>query len=217
VVDRAYHDLIAKKVELEERGRKANIDSCKLEKVNDLLHDIIMVVVKPLDGQNVEGNSILYATIGDLQKNATKIKESCDETQRKFLDLRKKGRLGISGKSNFAWAQSNVVPLPPQRSPAKNQPQIIPVVDDVMNHSAEDTPHTLEFDECIEIQERVQCVTCSKWRKIPPGGDSTSLPEDWTYDIGGHLPAGFNCNVPQDNSDANEECQEVADCHQPAP
>jgi hypothetical protein len=71
VVDKAYHDLIAKKVELEERSMKANIDSSKLDQVNDLLHDI-MLVVKPVDERNVEGYSILYAKIDDSLKDASK-------------------------------------------------------------------------------------------------------------------------------------------------
>ncbi len=71
MVDKAYHDLIAKKVELEERSMKANIDSSKLDQVNDLLHDI-MLVVKPVDERNVEGYSILYAKIDDSLKDASK-------------------------------------------------------------------------------------------------------------------------------------------------
>ncbi len=214
MVDKAYHDLIAKRLELEERSMKANIDSCKLERVNDLLHDI-MLVVKPLDEPNIEGDSVLYTKIVDSQKDAAKKQESLDETQRKFLHLRKKGRLGKSGKANFAWAQSNVVPLPPKCLPAKNQAQSAVLVDAVTNDQAEDTPVQFEGKECIEIQEWVQCVTCSKWRKIPSGVDSKSLPEDWSCDIVGNLTTGLNCLVSQDTSDANEECQEVADCHQP--
>ncbi len=214
MVDKAYHDLIAKRLELEERSLKANIDSCKLERINDLLHDV-MLVVKPLDEQNIEGGSVLYTKIVDSTKDAAKKQELLDETQRKFLHLRKKGRLGISGKANFAWAQSNVLPLAPQRLPLTIQEQSASPVDDVTNDQAEDTVAQFEGGECIELQEWVQCVTCSKWRKLPSAGDSKSLPEDWTCDLGGNLPPGFNCHVAEDTSDANEECKEVADCHQP--
>ncbi len=42
----------------------------------------------------------------------------------------------------------------------------------------------LELQTCDAIQEWVQCIACTKWRKIPNDVDSKSLPEEWTCDLG---------------------------------
>jgi hypothetical protein len=89
VVDKAYEQLIAKKAELEERSKRANIDCGKLERVNDLLHDIMLVVQFSDESQSVK-KSILYAKIENLEKNASRQKETQAETERKFVQLKKK-------------------------------------------------------------------------------------------------------------------------------
>jgi hypothetical protein len=64
----------------------------------------------------------------------------------------------------------------------------------------------------------VQCEQCSKWRKLPPGFDEKSLPNEWYCDMKGKFGFGLNCHVPEDTNyegNAIPEINEVSDCHQP--
>ncbi len=64
----------------------------------------------------------------------------------------------------------------------------------------------------------VQCDMCSKWRKLPPGVDASSLPREWNCDVGGKLNFGLNCHVAEESvseGDALPQVDEVDDSHQP--
>jgi hypothetical protein len=84
---------------LEERSKNANIECCKLERVNDLLHDI-MSVVQSSDKSNSVKNSILYAKIENFEKNATEGNTSRNRAQicaaKKERTLRQKWRCPLS-------------------------------------------------------------------------------------------------------------------------
>ncbi len=68
------------------------------------------------ESQSVK-NSILYAKIENLEKNAARQKETQAETEHKFVQLKKKGRLGKNGDAHSAWYQSYEMSLPSTHSP----------------------------------------------------------------------------------------------------
>jgi hypothetical protein len=197
LVDRAVEDLQRRQRDLKERMSKNLIKSETLDKVEDLL-DCCFLVGENMPNDDDADNERIRQKIKDIKQTQATLDRDFHNTQVQYLLLRKKGKLGQVGTKN---TESTSIEVPKcVQVEAEVEIQQSPLLEIAM----------VEIEEVADIQdgaqelkttdEWVECVLCTKWRRLPRGmlADTLSLTHWNCIDGEAWRPTGLNCDVPAD-------------------
>ena len=175
LLDRAVDDLQRRQLDLKQRMSKNILKIEPLDKVTDLL-DCCFLVGECIPANGDADNMRLKQKLKDIQQKQAKEDIHLQKIQSRFIELRKKGKLGVLARAISQPASSAV-------------PKFVDVVADNYHSPVQETRNIVIL-ECAEIPEGaqdsqlteghedwVECVLCSKWRRLPSGvsGDTLSL------------------------------------------
>jgi hypothetical protein len=197
LVDRAVEDLQRRQRDLKERMSKNILKSEPLDKVEDLLDCCFLVGENMPDDGDVD-NERVRQKIKDIKQTQARIDRDVHNTQIQYLLLRKKGKLGQVVTKTTEPSSIEV-------------PKCVQVEVEVENHQSTLLEIAmLELQEVADIEdgaqelqttdEWVECVLCTKWRRLPRGmlADTLSLTHWNCMDGEAWRPTGLNCDVPAD-------------------
>ena len=235
LVDRAVEDLEVRRQDLTTRMRKNKIKIEPLEKIENLLRCCFEVAENLPDGCGAPIQKLKHK-LQNMKQHADTVDASYCNTQMRFLTLRKKGRLGIGRKATanwqFAMREASNVDDEVNKYGITHQSTSETDVNMADMYRSSDGPdlneqtHLTEsqLEEAVEESENtdqwVECVKCSKWRILPRGMSTETLPDDWTCSSGGTWRStGLTCDVAEDvdadDVNVDDVLLDVADCHQP--
>jgi hypothetical protein len=209
VVDRAVEDLQRRQQALKIRMTKNKIKVESLQKVEELLDCCFDVVAKLHDEGDVAIRNLKNKVESIKKRNETSDTQYSD-TQLRFRQLSKKGNLGKAGKINWQWATKDIpttIDVPGSFNQCVttniNDPPLQETLNDDCSTSDSSVPFLSHGDnriaELAEItDEWVECVQCSKWRRLPLGMKADTLLLDWTCSSGAAWRTGLNCDEAED-------------------
>jgi hypothetical protein len=200
LVDRAVEDLQRRQQDLIYRMTKNKIKMEPLEKVEHLLDCCYEVAEKLPDNYDIETQDFK-----DRLKSIKRQKEALDlqlsNTQVRFRQLAKRGRLGQAGAVNWQWATSEAHTMTAIQpiSESCEEPCTNPLgTGDEYSSVSPEILNVVQNPRCDQTDEWVECVACSQWRRLLPGTRTSTLPDDWKCSDGDSWRPGLNCNEPPD-------------------
>jgi hypothetical protein len=140
----------------------------------------------------------LKQKLKDIQQTQAKEDIHLQKIQSRFIELRKKGKMGVAARAIVQPASSAVTKL--VEVVADNFPSPVQETSHIVILSCAEIPEGAQDSQLTEGHEDwVECVLCSKWRRLPPGvsGDTLSLTQ-WQCIDGNVWRIGLNCDVPAD-------------------
>jgi hypothetical protein len=204
LVDRAVEDLQRRQQDLKWRMTRNTIKHEPLEKVEHLLDCCFEVAENIPDDWDVETQE-LKERLRSIKSQKEILDMKLSNTQARFRQLAKKGRLGQAGANNWQWATSEAHNLRAVQvvSGAFEEPS-----SNAISGTADLSPLTEGTNSSAEIQdvghapqstdEWVECVECSQWRRLPHEIKANTLPDDWKCSDGAAWRTGLTCNEPPD-------------------
>lgn len=215
LVDRAVDDLMHRKQDLVVRMTKSKINGQLLVKVENLL-DSCFKVADNLPDDSTEYVQILKEKVKGMKEKQDIHDTKLANTQVRYASLKQKGKLGLTGSTNWQWVNSE---LPETPTGLVDKPSTITQETGTDNVGVGEESES-HVDALTDTDSWVECVSCSKWRILPRGVDPTSLPADWTCSSGAAWRSnGLNCGMAADEDEDKNKDDEVladeGDCHQP--
>lgn len=61
-----------------------------------------------------------------------------------------------------------------------------------------------EVGKWVAVREWVQCFTCNKWRKLPLGMPSETLPDRWLCEKNNWDASFADCRIPEEEKEEGE-------------
>jgi hypothetical protein len=197
LVDRAVDDLQRRQLDLKHRMSKNILKVEPLDKVTDLL-DCCFLVGDCLPANGDADTVRLKQKLKDIQEKQAKEDIHLQKIQSRFIELRKKGKLGVVARPILQPASSAVLNLVDEVE--GNYPSTVQETCNNAIIECAELPEGAEDSQLTEGHEEwVECVLCSKWRRLPPGvvGDTLSLTQ-WQCSDGNVWRIDLNCDVPAD-------------------
>jgi hypothetical protein len=163
------------------------------------------------------------------RKSSTNLGTAIDHCvqQLRYAALKQKGKLGLTGRTNWQRANNELPETPTVLAETpNNKPSTLTqkTSEDTLGVQELYSSQSMESDSNVgaftDTDAWVECVTCSKWRLLPRGVDATSLPDDWTCSSGAAWRSnGLNCDITADEDEDQNKDDEVladeGDSHQP--
>jgi hypothetical protein len=175
-----------------------------LEKVEHLLDCCFEVAENIPDDWDVETQE-LKERLRSIKCQKEILDMKLSNTQARFRQLAKKGRLGQAGAVNWQWATSEAHNLRAVQAVSEvfDEPS-----GNALSGTADLSPLVQGANLIAEIQdvdhepqrtdEWVECVECSRWRRLPLEIKANTLPDDWKCIDGAAWRTGLNYNEPPD-------------------